>query len=205
MRATSMHPYLALLRVGFAVPRRVATRAVRSYRTISPLPVPEGHRRYVFCGTFRRLAPPRRYLAPCPAEPGLSSTAQAPSRLSGRLRGVRLPGFPKVTRGNWNRDWQAPWRHRNQGNASLFSAHVMRLKRTSIDPSWRNQNRDHARGASLFAGQTVALSRSQPISADPGALHPSVGRIPAERTLKIELLHIAGFDPCGTHIRRQGK
>jgi len=30
--------------------------------------------RYIFCGTFRRLAPPRRYLAPCPSEPGLSST-----------------------------------------------------------------------------------------------------------------------------------
>ncbi len=31
--------------------------------------------RYIFCGTFRRLAPPRRYLAPCPKEPGLSSAA----------------------------------------------------------------------------------------------------------------------------------
>jgi len=30
---------LALLRVGLALPRDVATRAVRSYRTISPLPV----------------------------------------------------------------------------------------------------------------------------------------------------------------------
>jgi hypothetical protein len=30
-------------------------------------------RRYIFCCTFRRLAPPRRYLAPCPVEPGLSS------------------------------------------------------------------------------------------------------------------------------------
>ena len=30
-------------------------------------------RRYIFCGTFRRLTPPRRYLAPCPMEPGLSS------------------------------------------------------------------------------------------------------------------------------------
>ena len=30
-------------------------------------------RRYIFCGTFRRLAPPRRYLAPYPMEPGLSS------------------------------------------------------------------------------------------------------------------------------------
>jgi len=29
--------------------------------------------RYIFCGTFRGLAPPRRYLAPCPQEPGLSS------------------------------------------------------------------------------------------------------------------------------------
>ncbi len=33
-------------------------------------------RRYIFCGTFRRLAPPRRYLALCPMEPGLSSTTQ---------------------------------------------------------------------------------------------------------------------------------
>jgi len=37
-----MPPYLALLRVGFTVPRRVTTRAVRSYRTLSPLPVPRG-------------------------------------------------------------------------------------------------------------------------------------------------------------------
>ena len=34
---------------------------------------PKALRRYTFCCTFRRLAPPRRYLAPCPAEPGLSS------------------------------------------------------------------------------------------------------------------------------------
>ena len=30
--------------------------------------------RFAFCCTGRRLAPPRRYLAPCPAEPGLSSS-----------------------------------------------------------------------------------------------------------------------------------
>ena len=30
-------------------------------------------RRYLFCGTFHGLTPPRRYLAPCPKEPGLSS------------------------------------------------------------------------------------------------------------------------------------
>ncbi len=51
----------------------VAISAVRSYRTISPLPMHKMQRRYIFCGTFRRLAPPRRYLAPCPVEPGLSS------------------------------------------------------------------------------------------------------------------------------------
>ncbi len=27
------------------------------------------HRRYIFCCTFRRLAPPRCYLAPCPGSP----------------------------------------------------------------------------------------------------------------------------------------
>ena len=50
-----------------------------------PLLAERALRRSVFCGTFRGLAPPRRYLAPCPAEPGLSSTAARPQRLSGRL------------------------------------------------------------------------------------------------------------------------
>ena len=31
-------PYLVLLRAGFTVPRAVTSRAVRSYRTFSPLP-----------------------------------------------------------------------------------------------------------------------------------------------------------------------
>ena len=33
-----MFPYLVLLRVGFTMPPCVATDAVRSYRTLSPLP-----------------------------------------------------------------------------------------------------------------------------------------------------------------------
>jgi hypothetical protein len=33
-------------------------------------------RRYIFCCTFRRLTPPRGYLAPCPVEPGLSSPSR---------------------------------------------------------------------------------------------------------------------------------
>ncbi len=32
--------------------------------------------RYAFCCTFRGLTSPRRYLAPCPAEPGLSSPSR---------------------------------------------------------------------------------------------------------------------------------
>ena len=54
---------------------RVTTNAVRSYRTFSPLPTGGPVGRYVFCGTFHRFTPSRRYLAPCPMEPGLSSAA----------------------------------------------------------------------------------------------------------------------------------
>ncbi len=37
-RATPLDSYLVLLRVGFTLPRHVTIRAVRSYRTFSPLP-----------------------------------------------------------------------------------------------------------------------------------------------------------------------
>src|ERR1041384_4372867 len=53
----------------------VARRAVGSYPTISPLPLDTG--RFVFCGPIRRLTAPRRYLAACPVELGLSSTRPA--------------------------------------------------------------------------------------------------------------------------------
>ncbi len=51
-----MFPYLVLLRVGFSLPLNVATSAVGSYPTFSTLPVPCGHRRYIFCATFHRLS-----------------------------------------------------------------------------------------------------------------------------------------------------
>jgi hypothetical protein len=38
-----------------------------------PYPCTEVNGRSTLCCTFRRLSPPRRYLAPCPMEPGLSS------------------------------------------------------------------------------------------------------------------------------------
>jgi hypothetical protein len=56
------------------MPPNVTTGAVRSYRTLSPLPASlRLRRRFTLCCTFRRLTPPRRYLAPRPMEPGLSS------------------------------------------------------------------------------------------------------------------------------------
>jgi len=79
-----MFPYLVLLRVGFTMPQTVTRCAVRSYRTISPLPAHTDWR-FIFCCTFRRLSPPRRYLALCPAEPGLSSPDYCLARSPGQL------------------------------------------------------------------------------------------------------------------------
>ncbi len=64
--------------------RLAVTRSpVRSYRTLSPLPVPlGGHRRSTLCCTFRRLTTPGRYPAPCPVELGLSSGSRNHRRSS---------------------------------------------------------------------------------------------------------------------------
>src|SRR5690348_11052416 len=66
----------------------VARRAVGSYPTVSPLPLDKG--RSVFCGPFRRLAAPRRYLAVCPLELGLSSTCRS-SRHAATIAPYRHP------------------------------------------------------------------------------------------------------------------
>ncbi len=50
-------------------------------------------RRFAFCCTFRRLSPPRRYLALCPMEPGLSSPMHRLKRKRiNPLTLERLPG-----------------------------------------------------------------------------------------------------------------
>jgi len=111
---------LVLLQAGFTLPRTVASRAVRSYRTISPLPAAQNaNRRYLFCGTFHGLAPSRRYLAPCPKEPGLSSGSSSFRRLSGRLRlfpidhyswsGPGRPRPPPCRRPPWERRLRREW------------------------------------------------------------------------------------------------
>lgn len=89
-----MNPYLALLRVEFTVPRTVTSRAVRSYRTLSPLPDPTcvGHRRFALCCTGRRFPPQAlpgtlpygaRTFLPSARLPERTTTKR---RLSGQLR-----------------------------------------------------------------------------------------------------------------------
>jgi hypothetical protein len=86
-RAALSFPYSVLLRVGFTVPRDVvpARGALLPHRFTLTCAL-AGHRRFAFCCTGRQLALPRRYLAPCPVEPGLSSMRLRATRLSGRLR-----------------------------------------------------------------------------------------------------------------------
>ena len=58
--------------------------------------------RYVFCGTFRRVAPPGRWPAPCPVEPGLSSRAIFRRRRLPKPapdRGAPLVGNERVEKG----------------------------------------------------------------------------------------------------------
>jgi hypothetical protein len=80
-------PYLVLLRVGFTLPPVLPPARCALTAPFHPYPpLASSAGRYLFCGTFRRLTPPRCYLAPCPVEPGLSSLAGLPrERLPGRL------------------------------------------------------------------------------------------------------------------------
>ncbi len=90
-----VNPYLALLRVEFTVPRTVTSRAVRSYRTLSPLPDPTcvGHRRFALCCTGRGFPPQAlpgtlpygaRTFLPSARLPRRRTTTKR--RLSGQLR-----------------------------------------------------------------------------------------------------------------------
>ena len=88
----------------------VAGAPVRSYRTLSPLPVPfRGHRRYTFCGTF----PEREAETPHPAgvtrhprfvEPGLSSAFLERNDAAARPPGGTYLVRPwSRSKSNWNR------------------------------------------------------------------------------------------------------
>lgn len=91
VRATPMPPYLALLRVGFAVPSRVTTDAVRSYRTLSPLPrlgaSPDGRGGLLSAALSRGY--PRRAL---PGTLPYGARTFLPARIS---QAERSPGPPR--------------------------------------------------------------------------------------------------------------
>ncbi len=96
--ATSDRPLFGLAPGGCFASRHVAAPLVRSYRTISPLPRSLGRPRAMpasasveptavcFCATFRQVALPGGYPAPCPAESGLSSATSRQPRTLGPLR-----------------------------------------------------------------------------------------------------------------------
>ena len=69
-----METYLVLLRVGFTLPLLLPAARCALTAPFHPyLCSRTNHRRSSLCCTFRRLPPPRRYLALYPLEPGLSS------------------------------------------------------------------------------------------------------------------------------------
>ena len=91
------HALLTLLQVGFTEPPQSPAALVVSYTTVSPLP-PAGcsrpaRRRSVFCGTFPRVTPGRRYRPPCPAESGPSSAI--PANRNRRDRPASSPVAPQ--------------------------------------------------------------------------------------------------------------
>ena len=84
-RREPLVPLLTLLRVGFTEPPQSPAALVVSYTAVSPLPRVPDAGRSVFCGTFPRVTPGRRYRPPCPVEPGPSSPGLRPARPPGRL------------------------------------------------------------------------------------------------------------------------
>ena len=121
MRAALSPPYLALLQAGFAVPWLLPAMRCALTAPFHPYLPRNAGRRYAFCCTFRRFAPPRRYLAPCPEEPGLSSARlerrqSAPTlvltaiaRLTPAITLPQKPGFAPIgSRGvaaGWTESW----------------------------------------------------------------------------------------------------
>jgi len=80
-RTDSSCPLHGLASNGGPKPRKLPHVLVRSYRTVSPLPVSQScdcaHRRFVLCWTLRQVAPTRLSPALCPVKPRLSSDSGA--------------------------------------------------------------------------------------------------------------------------------
>ena len=91
---------------GWGLPSPCLLPATRCALTAPFHPYPTEVGRYPFCCTFRRLTPPRCYLAPCPVEPGLSSPGRTGSdRLTDSA--ARLPAGTGAGKQNLSRDGAA--------------------------------------------------------------------------------------------------
>src|ERR1019366_1689800 len=161
-------PYLALLQVGFAMPSNVAIDAVRSYRTVSPLPAPlPALRRFTFCCTVRELAPPRRYLAPCPPSPDFpprcgEAAQRLPSRLSARAP-YWLHGSPSTAVSARRRC------------ASAYAS--LRL----TPAIWAASAAARAGGISASSNFNARTSRARSAPSSPGAVKPSISSVISPR------------------------
>ncbi len=82
-------PLFGLASGGVYPATTVASRAVRSYRTFSPLPVslPTIGGMFSAALSVGPCGPPRRYLAPCPVKPGLSSMPEGTATVRPALTG----------------------------------------------------------------------------------------------------------------------
>ena len=156
---------LTLLRVGFTEPPGSLRALVVSYTTVSPLPRDTVPGRSVFCGTFPRVAPGRRYRPPCPAEPGPSSPGGQPGATARSARPPR--GHDMPSRGRSRVPWAlrspgtaAPRghspesgvrtrirRHSSQRSTSSSSAARMRFRSTVFRVRWQPSHRPPRRAA----------------------------------------------------------
>jgi hypothetical protein len=110
----------------------------------------DGGWRYIFCGTFRGLAPPRRYLAPCPAEPGLSSPAGS-HRGGDCLADSPWQSIPRMTCGQGQNE-----------RLGLRLAHLSCTRRRALRILWRLLR---------FAQASLALNQSSTRRMSPRSSH----------------------------------
>jgi hypothetical protein len=114
-KSSGARPLFGLAPGGVCHADAVAGAPVRSYRTLSPMPVPfRGHRRYTLCGTFPELRAETFHPAgvtrhPRFTEPGLSSASDPLIKSVSKDAAARPPGGAYLVRprsrskSSWNR------------------------------------------------------------------------------------------------------
>ncbi len=146
--------------------RPVARTAVRSYRTLSPLPhrlVIGGDGRFAFCGTFPGVASAGRYPAPC-LRGARTFLPDAPRGPSERPPGPLTIGYVAPRRSHCKRHASPQTMKRFPSFAS--SKQISPAARMHATPSERRTRPRHGDGSMLFAADwasCVALAtRTRP-------------------------------------------